>query len=353
MINKLRIDVARLPKYEKPFRQKAPFWLGSDGAFSLPLSRGRVLWLFGDTYVMPKTGGARREDADIINNAIGIQHGPLLARKDPFSFHCRWKGARPSAFFTSCAKKGFLWPLSAALNRGALEIFALRVIHGIRTEVFGFRLVGTELIRVSNPQDDPAKWAMRQYDLSWLAHGAFFGSNVYREGRFLYVYGFQNVRGLKTSGFVLARVDLEKAAGLHDVKHWEFLDGATGLWFRDIGRMRPIFNDANAEMSVIRLPKLGKYVMTGFTWKGGSKITLRIADTPYGPFSAARAVYDCPETKWSRNYFSYAAKAHAEMSPSGDALIMSYMTNSSQIQECFDDMRIYIPQFLRVCVKMA
>ena len=124
MINKLRIDVARLPKYEKPFRQKAPFWLGSDGAFSLPLSRGRVLWLFGDTYVMPKTGGARREDADIINNAIGIQHGPLLARKDPFSFHCRWKGARPSAFFTSCAKKGFLWPLSAALNRGALEIFA-------------------------------------------------------------------------------------------------------------------------------------------------------------------------------------------------------------------------------------
>ncbi|TFG37176.1 MAG: hypothetical protein E4H39_02645, partial [Syntrophobacterales bacterium] len=49
-------------------------WLGGDGASSIDLGKGKLLWLFGDSFVNQGTSGGRR-DAAIIRNSIAIQEG--------------------------------------------------------------------------------------------------------------------------------------------------------------------------------------------------------------------------------------------------------------------------------------
>jgi hypothetical protein len=58
-----------------------PQWLGSDGAFSIDLGNGRVLWSFGDTLVARKPGDGRK-NAAFVRNTVAIMTGydPLIAQ---------------------------------------------------------------------------------------------------------------------------------------------------------------------------------------------------------------------------------------------------------------------------------
>src|SRR5271156_1316388 len=51
-----------------------PHWLGADAAFSVDLGRGRVLWLFGDSFVASKLGQTRRQSR-MARNTAAIQTG--------------------------------------------------------------------------------------------------------------------------------------------------------------------------------------------------------------------------------------------------------------------------------------
>ncbi|MCI0496264.1 hypothetical protein L0Z72_14755, partial [candidate division KSB1 bacterium] len=83
-------------------------------------------------------------------------------------------------------------------------------------------------------------------------------------------------------------------------------------------------------------------------WKHPHPITVRFSDTPFGPFSEPEIVYHCPEIEWSPSYFCYAAKAHPELADRDDELIVSYMTNSKVLHDCFEDLRIYFPGFIKI-----
>ena len=147
---------------------------------------------------------------------------------------------------------------------------------------------------------------------------------------------------------IIARIKNERIQVIHDTKNWEYLDGKTGQWSPDIHHTKPVIKYFTTEFSVSRLPELKKYVLIASGWKHPHPITVRCSDTPFGPFSEPQIVYHCPEIEWSPNYFCYAAKAHPEMSQHSNELIVSYMTNSKVFQDCFDDLRIYFPRFVKI-----
>ena len=49
--------------------QQDPRWLGADAALSIPLSKGRILWLFGDTFVATSNAHMRSE-SEMVRNTI-------------------------------------------------------------------------------------------------------------------------------------------------------------------------------------------------------------------------------------------------------------------------------------------
>jgi hypothetical protein len=100
-------------------------WLGGDAAFSVDLGQGRVLWLFGDSFVSPDASGSR-SGAAMPRNTIAIQHGydPTQATID---FHYRRDpSGTPTAFFASQGDGTWLWPGPGARLGGVLVLFLCR-----------------------------------------------------------------------------------------------------------------------------------------------------------------------------------------------------------------------------------
>jgi hypothetical protein len=58
-----------------------------------------------------------------------------------------------------------------------------------------------------------------------------------------------------------------------------------------------------------------------------------------------------PDAKWSKNYFCYAPKGHPELSPKGDELPITYITNSHKVSDILHDQRIYYPRFISLPIK--
>ena len=63
---------ASWPEADALFHRGSPAFLGSDAAYSIDLLDGRVLWLFGDTFVA-KTAANVRGASEMVRNTVAIQ----------------------------------------------------------------------------------------------------------------------------------------------------------------------------------------------------------------------------------------------------------------------------------------
>ncbi len=69
----------------------------------------------------------------------------------------------------------------------------------------------------------------------------------------------------------------------------------------------------------------------------------------FGPWSAAKPIYQVPNIDAKKKHFTYAAKAHPELSRPGE-LLVSYVVNSFDFGESATNAAIYRPRFVRVPV---
>jgi hypothetical protein len=335
-----------MPELERLFREGTNGWLGGDCAFSTPLREGRILWLFGDSFVSPDPAARSRAGSHIVANTIAIQSGHKL--------RFWWKEGEggPTAFFSSPELPGRSWPLSAIRLGEALAVLAVRVVTVDPNQVTGFRIVGHEVYWVSNPDDEPHRWQMTLQQLPWSERTGTYGSWLLAHQGYLYIYGFlRHFRSwFKEVWTLVARIPLEDAHRLLKPERWEYLDGERGRWHKDPAAARAVLSKGATEFSVSYLPELGKFVLVAASWQRGNPIQLRVADTPYGPFSDAVTVFVCPEALKNRRYFCYAAKAHPELASDSAELVVSYAVNSRRLEDCFQDEDVYYPRFLCVSV---
>ena len=64
----------------------------------------------------------------------------------------------------------------------------------------------------------------------------------------------------------------------------------------------------------------------------------RSADAPWGPWSAPITVFRCPDVRWDKRVFCYAAKAHPSES-TADEILVSYISNSFDFWHVARDVR--------------
>src|SRR5206468_691912 len=100
---------------------RADGWNGADAAYSVPLSKTRTAWFFGDTWVGAVKNNKRSGSA-MVNNTVAIQDGTT------FSFPIR-RGASDKALshFAPEDGRGFLWPLGGTFLGGKLYLFLAQV----------------------------------------------------------------------------------------------------------------------------------------------------------------------------------------------------------------------------------
>lgn len=136
-------------------------WLGGDAAYSVPLSATRSVWLFGDTFV-GRPDQRDRAGAKLIHNSVALSE----CREGSFRIRYAWgehADGSAAAFLQRPSANGFWWLMGGFLHEGRLYVGLLAVEPGKARGALSlpFRIVGSSLARIDNPEDDPSRWRVR------------------------------------------------------------------------------------------------------------------------------------------------------------------------------------------------
>ena len=325
-------------------------WTGGDIATSIPLRDGRILWLFGDSWIGPVRNG-RHTNAGMVHNTVALQQGldPASARLEFF-----WgeKEGKPDDFIKPANGTGEFWLTHGGIEtERALYLFMSHIIHRPGdTSIWNFQGDGIVMAKITNASEAASRWHVEQIKVPWAdirpQNERGFGMPLLREGKTVYLYGLELDKASEDRYLLAGRANVDS---LEDFSTWEFY--ADGAWQRDFRKASRLCNHLGAELSVSYLPRFRRYVLV-YTENGLSdKIMMRFAGSPVGPWSSEKIVYKTPEMAWDSSYFCYAAKGHAELSRQEDELIVSYVCNANDFWKMAADARIYRPEFLRLKFK--
>jgi hypothetical protein len=365
-------------------------WTGGDVVGTVDLGQGRVLWLFGDTWIGQVAKGAHLPGSQMVNNSLGL--GGDDCRKmgvppAPSEMHFCWgpSDARghPTAWIVpdplrvqGSAKTsdpehphGWYWPTGGAAvvpgpsGKPCLVVFLFHIgkTEG-QTGVWAFKSLGGALAMIDNFDQPVEKWHVRQHEIPFAVstdmanadtalRETSWGMAAHRQpagttgaAGVLYVYGIRNQSPLNRQ-LLLARVP---ADAVHEPGKWQFYAGE-GKWSSRPQDAAPVADDLVNELSVEEYVAEGRplLIMVHSEAVLGRHIFVRTASRPEGPWTRPMPVYSVPEVDRNRTYFTYAAKGHLQLSRQGELLI-SYVVNSHDFWAMFKDATIYRPRFISI-----
>jgi hypothetical protein len=332
------VNGAAWPEADILFRSD-PHWLGSDDAYSIPLSAGRTLWMFGDTFIGDGTD-ADRSRATFVRNTIAIQQGD-----DPASSAIRfiWGEAdgAPGSFF-DIETPNWLWPLDGVRVDGKLLLFFMLVrpsevgrtggIHDWRVQgpLGFFDVFGWACVRVENPDDEPESWDW-SYVAPMEASPIVLGAAAMLDGEYVYLYGWDQPKHLYVARL---RVADAAAAAFGSLEWWTGTAwGGAPQWVVDRG---------GTEFTVHR--DGDRFLMTAVVGVNPASLAVRVASAPQGPWSEPQVAFT-PEENDRVDAFVYAGKAHPQLV--GADLVCTYASNGP-VDITLKDDSLYYPRFVRV-----
>ena len=372
-------------------------WTGGDGAGTVDLKDGRVVWMFGDSLIGDIKEGKHAAGTHMINNAIAVQTLGKQPQPSQFEFAVGSKNSKgkPTAWVVPDPDKvkptvpitnkkyprGWFWPAGGGclMGTGQQKKLVMFFFHVGRTDrdkgVWSFKNIGGAMLVVDNPDQPIERWKSRQIDLPFVVDidkvelakkknqkgvlETTWGMSCVVEKvtsastgkaiEMVYVFGARQKSRFNRQ-LLLARVPANQ---IEDLKAWRFYSGKskTDSWSQSAGDAKPIAERIAAEFSIHSTKHSGKpkYILIHSDPMLGTQIHGRVADSLEGPWSPRTQLYRVPDVAKSKNYFTYAAKAHARLSPKGKLLI-SYVVNSQDFWEMLRDASIYRPRFIRVPV---
>ncbi|MEX2564896.1 MAG: DUF4185 domain-containing protein [Cyclobacteriaceae bacterium] len=339
-------------------------WFGADGIFAIPLngkenvtsgSETEAVLIFSDTMIGQIEDDKLQPGQVMVNNSVAYLKGSD-PNEDHISFHWDENGeGKPVSFFTpktpSSEKGDYYWLGDGYLNTeldNTIYIFAYRMRNMDKTEDWSFKEMGTNLIALPEGSRPPFP-NQRQLETPLRFEDGGFGAGIFvnteKAGApdpdgYIYTYG---VRG-KEKNLMVARV---LPVDFENFSEWRFWDGKD--WNADMEKVAYVAENVSNELSVSALPD-GRYALV-FTINGINPIIgLRLGRTPYGPFGPVINIWESTEMQ-RKNYITYNAKAHPNLSAPGELLI-SYNVNafnfSNEIQA---NPNLYRPRFIKLSVK--
>lgn len=318
-----------------------PRWRGADAAFSVDLGGGRVLWLFGDTFVVRERADAAhptRRDCTMVRNSAALQTGydPSRAR-----IEFAW-GRGPSSWL---AEEGedFFWPQHGLrVAKGALVLFYSRV-ESTPGVGLGFTAVGWKAIAVDEPDRPLAEWSARELEEPELPQGLVAAQGLNLVGD--HVVGLAVREPGDHAGYLLRFPAADFARGeLAGCELW------CGEWQPASRALEPlaVLSDAAPESSLHFDGEARRWIHVRSLGFGAATLALSFADELTGPWSEPLVVHT-PEESKRANAFVYAGKAHPELA--GADLVLTYASNNLDFAELVADESLYYPRFVRVWLR--
>jgi hypothetical protein len=323
------------PQADALFRRD-PRWLGGDAAVTIPLDRGRILWLFGDSFVASGPSRSRAEAA-FVRNSVAVQRGADPSHAELRFYTGLGTDGAPTSFFAD-DDAGWFWPGHGLSLDTELTIFLERMRPDARPSGLGFATAGFAAVRIDNPGDEPSAWHVRRLPTPDSLGLGLVGVSVLLEGDYVYAYA---VREPGDHGLLLLRWPRADFARGELLKPECWRGPARGF---GQGPPVPLLEGSATELSVSRDPR-GGYVQVQSRGFGRAPIELRFAPALTGPFGAPVEVYR-PPADTPADVLLYAARVHPELQ--GADLVLTFASNSLDHARLLGDLELYFPRFLRV-----
>jgi len=357
--------------WDRPFH-RTEGWTGADAMYSVDLRNGKVLWLFADTWIGPIKDGRHAEGSRLVNNTAAL-HAilPDGSPPSPDAVMFKWGKAdadgHATAWIQPVDKETWYWVADGivtddAAGKPRLQIFLWKMRRAKGDGVFGFALAGGAIAVVDNPHDDWSKWEIKQHDLPHTvpdppddekpavgapAHRSVnWGSELLRvsdEGRdWITIYGYRS--GKLGNELLIARAPEDR---LIDFDEWQFR--SKDQWSKSLVDATEQASHVPTEFSITPVEIHGRqnWLMVQSETMFGPHVMVRASHSPLGPWSKPIKIFEVPDLKRNKKYFSYAAKGHPELSRPGELLI-TYVVNSFDFGAMIHDPEIYRPRFIRL-----
>lgn len=337
--------------------------VGFDGAYSVPLADGRVLWYFGDTLIGARGPGrslwypdgeriGNREMAGIGGITGIVTNSGLLLESEAAG------GGDPLRGAFSVLKDGTggpreLVPRLAAERDGNIRVWCLQGIDipsslhlfyqlvRILPEDCGlpvcFEVLGSGLARCDREFLSCARIPAPTGDPGGVIFGPRdpqFAASIARAGAWLYLYGVRKGNSFSQQ-CCLSRAPAES---LGEITAWTYWDGSG--WSPLVAGAATLFEGPPNELSVSYNAYLDRWLAIHSMAMTG-RIVARTAPAPEGPWSAATLlaeVLPCPGRDLPYPFLVYAAKEHPELARAG----------GREIALTFVEFEEYFPHLLRI-----
>jgi hypothetical protein len=303
-----------------------PRWLGADGAYTIDLGDGRVLWLFGDSFIAT-TSADSRSASTMVRNSIAVMTGhDLLTASMQFA----WTASSPPDAFVTEDGSNWFWPADGVrVPNGPLVMFMNEQTSS--SGGLGFAATGYHAVIVSDPSGAPTSWqpasiavAPAPYD----ATAAVACSVVDPASDTLVAL---LVDGSNHHGRLVRWPMASVAAG--DLTSPAWWSGSQ--WTSDGSSVAVVIDNGATECSLSQLAD-GTWLHVSSQGFGATTIAIRTAPRIEGPWSDPDDVFEPPESQVP-NAFVYAGKAHPTLTTHApDAtLVVSYANNSFTFSDLF------------------
>lgn len=294
-------------------------WTGGDATYSIPLPDGRIVWIFGDSFIGTVKPDRSRTGNSFVRNAIMIQDGNQMTTLTG--------GA--SAFLAPSTPGWWYWP-----GHGQAHGDTLQVVF------FGFKSTGGGAWDFAYASVDVVTFLLPNFTVLSIERKVTdppvnYGACVMEDGGYTYLYGSEKV-GL-TKFLHVARV---QGTDLNNT--WEYFNGTA--WSTDPSASARVFANVSDQFSVFK--KDSRYYLLTQHHILGGEIYIYDSDNPAIGFDDKKLVYCTPQSTVG-NLFTYNAFAHTQFSGS-DGLLVSYNVNSFVFADLFQNADNYRPYFVRI-----
>ena len=315
--------------YNDLFTRRDGGWTGGDGTRSVPLPDGRILWLFGDTFLgTVRTDRSRPHAAPMVRNTFVVQSGDTLV-----TLH-GGTGASPQALVTPLEKGSWYWPSDGLVEGNRLLVFLLR-FTATGPGMWDWRWSGTDIGTFSLPE-----FRLEKITAAVAVNRVIYGAALLKDADTTFIYGVEDLQSAK-------HVHIAKAGSGRLDGAWEYWNGEG--WTVDPLASKRLFSGVALQFSVIKTGDRYVLITSDNRNPFDSAIVAYVSPSPTGPWSLRSLLYRPPEAKG--DIVAYNALAHPHLSPR-DRLLLSYNLNHIRdpkaVYQNADD---YRPRFILVDLK--
>jgi hypothetical protein len=306
--------------------QQDPVWLGADAAYTIDQGDGRVLWLFGDSFIATSAADSRSQST-MVRNSVAVMTGHDLL-SEPMQF--AWTGSSPPDSFVAENGSNWFWPADGVRTAQGPLVMFFNEQRATPNQGLGFASVGYHAVFVADPSGPPAGWVLTDAPVQSAPYDAT-----------------ASVACSAVDPTADALVALLTDAGSHGrLARWPMASVATGdlsapvwwdgkAWTSDGSDPAVVIDDAPTECSLSQLGD-GTWLHVSSHGFGATTIAIRTAPRIEGPWSDPGDVFDPPESQVP-NAFVYAGKGHPTLTTHapGASLVVTYANNSFTFSDLF------------------